>query len=80
MQADEGTNTAAEDDDYEEFYDEDDDYYHSEGHIRDFPEPCQGDQCRDWMMKIKDFRPSYKGGGGGGGGATFIFKVSKENL
>ena len=63
------------------FYDDEDndDYYHSEGHIRDFPEPCDGDQCQNWINKIKDFQPSYRGGGGGGGGATFIFKVNPEN-
>ena len=61
----------------EPMYDEEDDY-HTEGHKKEFSEPCEGEGCRDWMVKIKDFRPSYQGGGGGGGGATLIFKVSYD--
>ena len=45
--------------------------------VNEYPETCTGEDCKDWMVKIKDFRPSYQGGGGGGGGGTFIFKVNK---
>ena len=45
--------------------------------VNEYPETCTGEDCKDWMVKIKDFRPSYQGGGGGGGGGTFIFKVMK---
>ena len=44
--------------------------------VKEISETCTGDDCKDWMVKIKDFRPSYQGGGGGGGGGTFIFKVA----
>ena len=77
MQADEAVGHGY---DSDEWYDDEEEDYHTEGHPRDYPEPCIGDQCRDWMVKIKDFRPSYKGGGGGGGGATMIFKVSSKHL
>ena len=60
-----------------DMYEEEDDY-HTEGHKKEFSEPCEGEGCRDWIVKIKDFRPSYQGGGGGGGGATLIFKVSQD--
>ena len=47
--------------------------------VNEYPETCTGDDCKDWMVKIKDFRPSYQGGGGGGGGGTFIFKVTEPS-
>lgn len=61
-----------------DMYEEEEEDYHTEGHKKEFSEPCEGEGCRDWMVKIKDFRPSYQGGGGGGGGATLIFKVSYD--
>jgi len=47
--------------------------------VKEISETCTGDDCKDWMVKIKDFRPSYQGGGGGGGGGTFIFKVDEND-
>lgn len=70
----------AQNDDPDMYEEEEEEDYHTEGHVKSYSEPCEGEGCRDWMVKIKDFRPSYQGGGGGGGGATFIFKVSQAMM
>ena len=74
MQSDQRYHGAQQDD--PDVYEEEEEDDHTEGRKKEFSEPCGGEGCRDWMVKIKDFRPSYQGGGGGGGGATLIFKVS----
>ena len=57
--------------------------YLDKAQVHNFTPLCPpGERCtdQDWMVKIKDFKPSYQGGGGGGGGATFIFKVAFSTL
>ena len=57
--------------------------YLDKAQVHNFTPLCPpGERCtdQDWMVKIKDFKPSYQGGGGGGGGATFIFKVAPSTL
>ena len=43
------------------------------------PETCTGEDCKDWMVKLNEFQPSYQGGGGGGGGATFVFRAGPRD-
>merc|ERR1719447_965655 len=48
--------------------------------VLDYNKACTNEEdCQDWIVKIKEFRPSYQGGGGGGGGGTFIFKVDPHS-